>query len=279
MRSSPRWMASALECLGAVLIAVCCTSAFAQKYPTKPIRMIAPFPPGGGTDILSRLLAVPLSQTFGQSVIVDNRSGAGGAIGAEIAARAEPDGHTLILVSASYCATSAYQKLAYDPVNDIQAIILLGTTGLVMTVHPSVQAASVKEFIAHARANPGKINYASVGVGSVGHLAQELFKQMAKVNLVHVPYKGRRPGVRRRDRGGIADDFGQRRADACRICAPAGCGQSASRRPTRSPLLPDVADDCRNRARIRSDALVRDLGAERHAPATSSSAGTRKSRK
>src|SRR5262245_43836973 len=140
------------------------TLACAQQYPTKPIRMIAPFPPGGGTDMLSRLLAVPMAQTLGQPVIVDNRPGAGGAIGAETAARAEPDGHTLILVSASYCATAAYQKTAYDPADGIQPIILLGTTGLLMTVHPSVPVASVKELLVHARANPGRLNYASVGI-------------------------------------------------------------------------------------------------------------------
>jgi len=169
--------------------------AAAQGYPTKPIRMIAPFPPGGGTDLLSRLLAVPLAQTFGQPIIVDNRPGAGGAVGAETAARAEPDGHTLILVSASYCATAAYQKTSYDPIDGIQPIILLGTVGLLMTVHPSVPAANVKELIAHVRANPGRLNYASVGIGAVGHLAVELFKQMAKVDLVHVPYKGGGPAL------------------------------------------------------------------------------------
>ena len=169
--------------------------ALAQAYPTKPIRMIAPFPPGGGTDILSRLLAVPLAQTFGQPVIVDNRPGAGGAVGAETAARAEPDGHTLTLVSASYCATAAYQKTPYDPVDGIQPIILLGTTGLLMTVHPSVPVASVKELLVHARANPGRLNYASVGIGAVGHLGVELFKQMAKVDLTHVPYKGGGPAL------------------------------------------------------------------------------------
>jgi tripartite-type tricarboxylate transporter receptor subunit TctC len=186
--------AATVRLTGAVLLGSC-SIAFSQQYPTKPIRLIAPFAPGGGTDILSRLLAVPLSQTFGEPVVVDNRPGAGGAIGAEITVRAEPDGHTLILVSSSYCATSAYRKLPYDPVNDIQPIILLGTVGLLMTVHPSVPAASVKEFIAHARANPGKLNYASVGVGSVNHLSHELFKQMTKVNIVHVPYKGGGPAL------------------------------------------------------------------------------------
>jgi tripartite-type tricarboxylate transporter receptor subunit TctC len=189
-----RQVLAAAAVAGAVAIASL-SNSHAQQYPTRPVRLIAPFPPGGGTDILSRLLAVPLSQTFGQPVIVDNRPGAGGAVGAEITVRAEPDGHTLCLVSSSYAATSAYRKLTYDPVNDIQPIILLGTVGLLMTAHPSLPAASVKELIAYAQANPGRLNYASVGVGSVTHLSYELFNQMAKVNIVHVPYKGGGPAV------------------------------------------------------------------------------------
>jgi tripartite-type tricarboxylate transporter receptor subunit TctC len=167
-----------------------------QNYPTKPVRLVAPFPPGGGTDLLSRLLAVPIGESLGQPVIVDNRPGAGGVVGADIVARSEPDGHTLILVSGSYAATSAYRrKIPYDPVDGIQSIALLGTTGLLMTCHPSVPAAGMKELIAHARANPGKINYASVGIGSVNHLSHELFKLMAKIDIVHVPYKGAGPGL------------------------------------------------------------------------------------
>jgi tripartite-type tricarboxylate transporter receptor subunit TctC len=167
----------------------------ADSYPSKPIRLVAPFPPGGGTDLLSRIIADPASQTFGQTVIVDNRPGAGGAYGAEIVARAEPDGHTLILVSASYAATAAYRKLAFDPVNGIQPIILIGTTGLALTVHPSVAAKNTADLIALAKAHPGKLNYASVGPGSAVHLALELFKLKTNVNFVHVPYKGGGPAL------------------------------------------------------------------------------------
>ena len=171
------------------------SNASAQKYPTKPIRLIAPFPPGGGTDILSRILAGPISESLGQTVIVDNRPGAGGAVGAEITARAEPDGYTLITVSSSYTATSAYHKIPYDPVNGIQPIILLGTTGLVMVVHPSVPVKSVKELIAHAKAQPGRLNYATVGIGSVTHLGHEQLKLLAGIDIVHVPYKGGGPAL------------------------------------------------------------------------------------
>lgn len=138
---------------------------------------------------------MPVSESFGQPVVVDNRPGAGGATGAELVARAEPDGYTLITVSSSYAATSAYGKPSYDPINGIQPIISLGTTGLVMSVHPSVPVKSVKELIDHAKANPGKLNYATVGPGSVTHLAHEQFKLQAGINIVHIPYKGGAPAL------------------------------------------------------------------------------------
>ena len=170
-------------------------SALAQKYPTKPIRMIAPFSPGGGSSIIGRMVTTPVSAALGQSVVIDNRPGAGGAIGAELAVNATPDGYTLINVSSSYCATSAYRRLPYDPVKDITPIALIGTTGLLMIVNPSVPAKNVKELIAHMQANPGKLNYASVGNGSVTHLALEYFKIVTKTDMVHVPYKGSGPGL------------------------------------------------------------------------------------
>jgi tripartite-type tricarboxylate transporter receptor subunit TctC len=188
-------MRAALLTVLAVLAAAGLSDALAQKYPTKPIRLIAPFPPGGGTDILSRLIAGPVSESLGQTVVVDNRPGAGGAIGAEVTAHAEPDGYTLILVSSSYTAGAAFHKVTYDPVNGIQPILLVGTTGLVMIVHPSVPAKSAKEFIDHAKGRPGKVNYATVGVGSVTHLAFEQLKLMAGIDIVHIPYKGGGPAL------------------------------------------------------------------------------------
>ncbi|MGH8664896.1 MAG: tripartite tricarboxylate transporter substrate-binding protein [Burkholderiales bacterium] len=167
----------------------------ADKYPTKPIRLVAPFPPGGGTDILGRLIAVPVGERLGQTVVVDNRPGAGGALGAGIVAHAAPDGYTLVIVSSSYSAASAFGKPKYDPVDGIQPVILIGTTGIVLSVHPSVPATSVSEFISHVKANPGKLNYASVGTGSVAHLLVELFKLETKTNFVHVAYKGGGPAL------------------------------------------------------------------------------------
>jgi tripartite-type tricarboxylate transporter receptor subunit TctC len=190
MRSALLPSAALLACAVAAVPVIA-----AETYPTKPIRMVAPFPPGGGTDILSRVIATPVSESLGQQVIVDNRPGAGGATGAELVAHAAPDGYTLIIVSSSYAATVAYGQPTYDPVDGIQPIILIGTTGLVMSVHPSIPAKSVKEFIAHARANPGKLNYSSVGPGSVVHLMLEMFKLDTGTNIVHVPYKGGGPAL------------------------------------------------------------------------------------
>jgi tripartite-type tricarboxylate transporter receptor subunit TctC len=169
--------------------------AAAQQYPTKPIRLISPFAPGGGTDQLGRVIAVRTAEAFGQPVIVDNRPGAGGAIGAETTVRSAPDGYTFIIVSATYAATSAYRPPPYDPVNDIQGVAVLGTTGLLLTVHPSVPAKSVQELINYARANPNKLNFATVGRGSNVFLAMELFKLMTKTRFVDIAYKGGGPAM------------------------------------------------------------------------------------
>jgi tripartite-type tricarboxylate transporter receptor subunit TctC len=182
-----------------VVIALAAGPASAQKkaeaYPTKPIRMIVPFAPGGGTDIVARAMAQKLTESLGQSVIVDNRAGAGGTIGAETAVRSVPDGYTLAMVSGSYAANAALFKLPYDPVNDVTPISLIGQTGFLVSLHPSVAAKNVKEFIALAKAKPGGINYASTGTGGITHLATELFAIMADVKMTHIPYKGTGPAL------------------------------------------------------------------------------------
>ncbi len=188
-------MKTILLLVAAALISVAAPSVWTQKYPIRPIRLIVTFPPGGGTDILARVIAPQVSETIGQPVVVDNRGGGGGTIGAEIAARATPDGYTLVMVSSSYGATGAVYKLPYDPVNGIEPILLLGETGLVIPVHPSAPVRSIKELIAYAKANPGKLNYASVGSGSVTHLSLELFKLETKVDMTHIPYKGGGPAL------------------------------------------------------------------------------------
>lgn len=179
----------------AVLISSVAFAASADKYPTKPIRMISPFAAGGGTDLLGRLIGARMAESLGQPVVVDNRPGAGGAIGSEIAARSEPDGYTLIIVSATYAAASAYRPPPFDPINDIQAVIHLGTTGLLFAVHPSLPVKNIAELIAHAKANPGKLNFGTVGAGSNVHLALELFKLMTKTNFVDIAYKGGAPAM------------------------------------------------------------------------------------
>jgi tripartite-type tricarboxylate transporter receptor subunit TctC len=166
-----------------------------QNYPTKPIRLIVPFPPGGPSDLMARMLAQKLTETFKQSVVVDNRPGGGGAIGTETAVRANPDGYTMILVTASYAANAALSKLPYDPVNDVAPLALMGENGLVVALHPSVPVTSTKELIAYDKANPGKLNYGSSGTGGAIHLATELFNQMAGTRMTHVPYKGLGPAL------------------------------------------------------------------------------------
>jgi tripartite-type tricarboxylate transporter receptor subunit TctC len=161
-----------------------------QGYPTRPIRMIVPFPAGGQTDLVARIVAQRLGDAFRETVVVDNRPGGGGTIGADIALKANPDGYTLVMISVSYTTNAALYKLPFDPLDDVTPISMLGDTGFVVTVNLASPARSTKELIAHAKANPGKLNYASGGTGSSTHLATELFNQMAGVNTTHVPYKG-----------------------------------------------------------------------------------------
>jgi tripartite-type tricarboxylate transporter receptor subunit TctC len=167
----------------------------AQAYPTKPIRLIVPFPPGGLADIVARTLAQKLTETFKQTVVVDNRSGGGGTIGSEAAVRATPDGYTMILVGGSYAANAALLTLPYDPVSDVAPIALIGESGFIVTLHPSIPVKSIKELIAYDKANPGKLNYGSAGTGGSIHLATELFNQLASTRMMHVPYKGAGPAL------------------------------------------------------------------------------------
>jgi tripartite-type tricarboxylate transporter receptor subunit TctC len=184
-----------LKIAAALVMAAAACGAAAQNYPTKPIRLISPFAPGGGTDQLGRLIGTKASEALGQPVIVDNRPGAGGAIGAEMAVKAAPDGYTFVVVSATYAASSAYRPPSYDPINDIQGIAVIGTTGLLLTVHPSVPAKNVQELINYARAHPNKLNFGTVGRGSNVHLAMELFKLMTKTKFVDIAYKGGGPAM------------------------------------------------------------------------------------
>jgi tripartite-type tricarboxylate transporter receptor subunit TctC len=168
--------------------------AWAQSYPTRPVRLIAPFPPGGSIDITARLIGQWLSERLGQQVVVENRPGAGGNIGSEAAVTASPDGYTLLLCSvANAISATLYDKLNYNFARDVAPVAAISRAPNVMVVHPSVPANTVPEFIAYAKANPAKINMASSGVGTSIHMSGELFKFMTGINMQHVPYRGSAP--------------------------------------------------------------------------------------
>ena len=173
------------------------TETIAQSYPAKPVRVIVPFPPGGAADIVARAITQKLTEAWGTQVIVDNRAGAGGLIGAELAARAAPDGYTVLFASSSPMSVNPHltSKPPYHPLRDFTPIVLIGYAPNVLVVHPSLPAKTMKELIALAKARPGQLNYASNGVGTLSHLTTELFKLQAGINLVHVPYKGGVPAV------------------------------------------------------------------------------------
>jgi tripartite-type tricarboxylate transporter receptor subunit TctC len=187
--------------IDARILACCCTllafsgaapAAAQEDYPSRPIRMVVGFPPGGGTDVMARLIAPKLSEAWGQQVVIDNRTGATGTIGAGIVAKAAPDGYTLLMghASSNTIAPSLFSKLTYDAEKDFTPVTLAGSVPHIIVVHPSLDVRSVKELIAHAKANPGQLTFPSAGNGSTPHLAGEIFKMMTGVNLVHVPYKG-----------------------------------------------------------------------------------------
>ncbi len=164
-------------------------------YPAKPIRIIVPFPPGGGNDIMGRFIGAKLTERLGRQTVVENRPGADGIIGAEAAAKAPPDGYTLLIISVSYTMNAALHKLPYDPVKSFSAVAQIGHGPSVLAVTPSLPVNSVKQLIALAKARPGQLHYASSGVGGVNHFSAELFKLATKTEIVHVPYKGGGPAM------------------------------------------------------------------------------------
>ena len=179
------------------LLALCCSQAAAQVYPSKPVTLIVPFPPGGSTDIVGRIAADGMARELGQPIVVDNRGGAGGAIGARAIADAAPDGYTLGVATVStHVVNPVVQKdLRYDPLASFTLLSQIAAVPNVLAIHPSVPARNMAEFIDYARRNPGKLNYGTPGVGSLGHLIGETFKYSAKVELAHVPYRGAGPAL------------------------------------------------------------------------------------
>jgi tripartite-type tricarboxylate transporter receptor subunit TctC len=214
--------------------------AGAQDYPTKPIRLIAPFAPGGATDLLARVIGQKISERFGQSVLIDNRVGASGNIGAEIVAKAAPDGYTLLMGGVPHAISmSLYRKLGYDLAKDLSPVAMIASFPSAIVLHPSLPARSIKELIALAKAQPGQLNYGSAGNGSPNHLALELFNTMAHVKMMHVPYKGT---------GQMVVDLVAGQLQLASMGFPAALQNVKSGKlrviavtsASRSPLLPDV---------------------------------------
>lgn len=178
-------------CLCVLVFGAPAAAALAQAYPSKPIRMIIPAGVGGTVDTISRLIGPKLSEALGQPVTPDNRPGAGTMLGSEITAKSPPDGHTILMMTNSHAINAGlHKRLPYDPIKDFEGVILVATSPYLLVVHPSVPATSVKELIVVAKGRPGQLNFASAGTGSGTHLAGELFKSLAKVDILHVPYKG-----------------------------------------------------------------------------------------
>jgi tripartite-type tricarboxylate transporter receptor subunit TctC len=239
-RNVQRACIGAVHALAMVALSVGAGTVAAQgKWPERPIRMVTPFAPGGGSDILARALGPPVSEAIGQPIVVDNRPGGGGTLGAGIVVNAAPDGYTFILVSGSYGANAALHDLPYDSVTGITPIVLVGETGLIVTMNPKSPIKSVKDLIAHARANPNKLNFGSAGVGGLGHLSQELFQLMTGAKIVHVPYKGSGPVMNALLAGEVQSSFSSLVPSIPHIKAgrlyPIGITT-----PQRNPAVPDV---------------------------------------
>jgi len=198
-----RFSGKAICMCGFMLHAATTASVFAQApdtgatagYPSKPIRLIIPFPPGGSNDIVGRYIGSKLSEQLGRQVVVDNRAGADGIIGSRIAASAVPDGHTLLVISTAFPMNAAIHKLPYEPLKSFSWVAMLGSAPTVLVANPAGPASSVKDLVAYARANPGKLMYASSGIGGFNHFAGELFRSLAGIKMVHVPFKGGGPAM------------------------------------------------------------------------------------
>ena len=195
VRNQRNIMRRIISCLAAFSCAVIAGSALSQAYPSKSIRIVAPFAPGGGTDLIARVAAQKMTEALGQQTIVDNRPGAGGVLGAELGAKAPPDGYTFTLIAGSYAVNPSLFKLTFDPINDITPVIQLSQGPFLVVVHPSLPVRNIKELIALAKAKPGQLTFASSGAGSITQLATELFADMAGIKMIHIPYKGTGPAL------------------------------------------------------------------------------------
>ena len=212
-----------------------------QPYPNRPVRILVPFPPGGGVDITNRILASRMTEVLGQQIVIDNRSGAAGNVGADIAAKSTPDGYTIFAcgVASHGVSPAIYKKLPFDAEKDFAPISMIGTTPNVLVIHPGVPAKTVAEFIAHAKAGGGKIPYATPGVGTSPHMTMELFKVATGISMVHVPYKGGAPALQDVMGGHVVGMFGNLGEQIAAIKAGRTRALAVSS-VKRHPLLPDV---------------------------------------
>ena len=190
-------MKASLKLCAALIAAACSLAAGAQSYPTKPVRIVVPFPAGGGVDLTARIVGQKLTDYLGQQVVIDNRAGAAGTIGAEHVAKSAPDGYTLLVAGPGSVAVAPllFPKLGYNPLRDLAPITMLVTMPYIIVAHPSVPAKNARELIALAKSNPGKLNMASGGAGTGQHLAGELFNVLAGIKMIHIPYKGTAPAI------------------------------------------------------------------------------------
>jgi tripartite-type tricarboxylate transporter receptor subunit TctC len=229
-----------------LLLALVAGAAFAQPYPSKPIHFVVPYPAGGPLDAVARLLGQKVSESVKQPVVVENKAGAGGNIGADYVAKAAPDGYTILMgaVATHAINPTLYASIPYDPVRDFIPVTQVASTPNVLVVNPSIPASSVKEFIAYAKANPGKLNFGSGSTGSAGHLAGELFKSMAGVQMTHIPYKGAAPAMQDLIAGqvqlmfdNLASSLAQVRAGKVKALAV-----TTAKRSSLAPDLPTIAE-------------------------------------
>jgi tripartite-type tricarboxylate transporter receptor subunit TctC len=234
----------ALACVTVALFALAAVEAQAQ-YPSKPIRIISPFAAGGGNDVISRTVAAKMSESLKQPVIVETRAGANGIVGTEAAARAAPDGYTMVLIPSNHAVNaSLYKKLPYDSIKDFTPLGMVGWSPLVLVMHPTVPVKTVKDLIAFAKARPGQLTYSSAGIGSSGHLAGALFDTMAGTKMVHVPYKGNAPALTELLGGQVSLNF----ATTASVTAYVRSGRlralatTGAKRPPALPDLPTVAE-------------------------------------
>lgn len=222
-----------------------CAPAGAQNYPSRPIRIVVPFPPGGATDIFARQVAQKMTESWGQQVLVENKAGASGTIGSEQVAKSAPDGYTLMLTATHHAINpSLYAKLPYDTLRDFSNVALIATSPNVLLLHPSVPANSVQELIAYVKARPGGLHYASSSAGGATHLTAELFKTAAGINLIHVPYKGAAPAMTDLLGGQVTMMFDVLSTSMPHVRAGKlkALGVSSSRRSAIAPDVPTIAE-------------------------------------